>query len=184
MPKKDYREEPCVRILDRGAIKRFVEIDRAEVVEGVFFWRGGALVHEKRRWDLPDWSKEEKGKKIEKYEKEYENGAIVIGAFLDSVLVGFAITKPIVVAGRPGMYELQQIVVSKTHRKKGVGTEMLALTRGKAGEIGAKAICVLSTPAEAAIRFYLSVGFLPTDVPDDEAFSWWDGEDVYMEMML
>ena len=178
MAKKEYHEISECRILNRREIKKFVEIDAAKVIEGVFLWHSGALVHAKRHWDLPDWSKEEKEEKIERYENEYDKGAIVVGAFLDSVLIGFAITKSISIADRQVIYELQQIVVSREHRKKGVGTAMMNLTIEKATEIGARAICLLSTPAEPAIRFYLSVGFKPFDVPSDEAFSWWDGRDI------
>jgi len=184
MDRKEYHEITYYRLLNRDEIKNFVEIDSAEVVEGEYAWRNGALVHTKRHADLPNWSNEDKEEKTQRYEQEYDRGAIVVGAFLDSVLVGFAITKPIVIVDRSGMFELQQIIVSKDHRKKGVATAMINLTKEKAIEIGAKAISLLSTPAEPAIRLYLSVGFEPFNVPDDAHWSWWDGEDIYMEMML
>jgi GNAT superfamily N-acetyltransferase len=183
MGKSNDTQAVDFRLLKRQEIRKFIEIDRKESFEGVFFWRSGALVHKRRHWDLPDWSIEEK-EKIKTFEKEFDNSAIVVGAFIGSTLIGFAITKPIVVEDKPGVYELQQIVVSEKYRRKKVGTKLVSLTSKKALEFGAKTICLLSTPAEPAIRFYLAVGFKPGDVPADGAFSWWDGEDVYMEMTL
>jgi GNAT superfamily N-acetyltransferase len=71
------------------------------------------------------------------------------------------------------------------YRRRGIATRLMDLAKERVVEAGRETIYMMCTPAESAVRFYLSVGFEPFDVPEDEYWrSGWDGEDLYMEMKL
>ena len=161
-----------------------MDIDRSEVVEHIFVWQDGTLVHEKAHWKIPDWSQKEKTAMVERFEQHYDRRAIAVGAFHHSAMVGLVKIMPLGLAERPGTYELGHIVESHRYRNRGIGTTLIEMAIKNAIESGATSLCVLSTPVERAIQFSVSVGFTPDDVPELDVFAWWDGEDIYLEMPL
>ena len=175
-----------VREMEFDDCKKIMEIDHTEVIKNIFVFTDGRLMLKKEHWDIPDWSKEEKEQKMVKGAEAYidDPDLIQVGAFHSTLMVGYTSTRPISLKNRERMWEVGWLIVSNSHRRCGIATRMMELTKKKVVEAGGEAICLLGTPAECAVRFYLSVGFEPLDVPDDEHWSWWDGEDIYMEMKL
>ena len=165
-------------------MQRLMDIDHTEVVENIFVWQDGALVLEKQYAEIPDWSQEEKHALIETFEQHFDHGATMVGAFRQATLVGVVKIMPLGSAERPGAYELGYIVVSRGYRNRGIGTTLIEMAIENAIAVGARSLCMLATPVEHTIRFYLSVGFTPGDVPELAVFDWWDGEDIYLEMTL
>ena len=89
----------------------------------------------------------------------------------------------------PGEHEeawhLWQMVVSQPYRRRHVATELFALARRKEVEVCQTQICTLATFSEEAVRFYRSVGFTPFEKPPEtDHWSWWNGNDIYMELKL
>ena len=94
--------------------------------------RGRRLVLEEQGyWDLPDWTSQKKAR-IDRYEEAQNDGAVIIGALHESVLIGLAFIKPIFIGDRPGMYQLSQIVVNKRYRNNAT-QEHRRLNRETAG---------------------------------------------------
>ena len=165
--------------------RKILEIDRTEVIENILIYKDGRMTLEKCHWDIPDWTKEEKKQRIKGIKLDVDNpNYVVIGAFYNDLLVGYIRMNPVSPKNRERVYELGQIVVSNGYRRRGIATRLMDLAKRRVVEAGEDTICMLCTPAESTVRFYLSIGFEPFDVPDDEIWSWWDGEDIYMEMKL
>ena len=84
------------------------------------------------------------------------------------------------------MWGISHSFVSRSYKRQGIATKMFALAKMAVIEKGAKKICFFSAINESAVAFYLSVGFTPHERPPEEErwLSQWDGEDIYMEMML
>jgi len=86
------------------------------------------------------------------------NGGIVIGAFLNNTLVGFASVVNYLFGKNKDYVQLEQMQVTRKLRGKGIGKELFALACKAAQSLGANKLYVLGHPSEASQAFYNSVG--------------------------
>jgi ribosomal protein S18 acetylase RimI-like enzyme len=73
--------------------------------------------------------------------------------------------------------------VSRSHRRRGVGSRLAAEVARLARADGARRLYVSATPSESAVSFYRSHGFVPTDEPDERLFAL-EPDDVHMTLEL
>ena len=178
------RDSIAVRPLEHGDPAKIMNIDFSLEGVTIYTWRDGNLVKGTEYEDGEDLSPDEKKSRIQPVENGVgKPGAIEVGAFKDDSLVGYICIA--LLSHEDGMWKLWQTIVSKDYRRNGIATSMFQFAKKEAIKRGGKAICLLSAVNHSAVDFYRSVGFTPFEKPpEDEHWSYWDGEDIYMEMKL
>ena len=145
--------------------------------------RNGRLTLHDDHQDIPDWKPQEKACRVERIRRRLSEGAAVYGALDGTRLVGMAILNRNPMESDRNMVNLSGLWVSKGYRGIGVGTQLVALIKDDARRLGAKYLYVSATPSENTIRFYTSVGFLPTAQADPEMYAR-EPDDIHMRMSL
>ena len=178
------RESVVVRLFEYGDNEKLVDIDFSRRRVRVYKWRDGELAKGTEYYDDDDFSTEEKKAMAKRMGPEPAGpGGAKFGAFVGNVMVGTLCILRI--SEKEQLWKLSQTFVSTEYRRQGIATRLFALAKKRAIEAGGRTICVLSATNEAAVDFYRSVGLVPLgEPPDDEHWSHWDGEDIYMEMKL
>ena len=169
------------RALSREECKRFKQIDRAEVVEDIYYFRDGNLVLEKEYYDIKGLDNIEN--RIVNLQKIYDENGTIYGAFHNDTLVGLVSLKGKLIGKKDDTIQLSSCFVSKDYRKQGIATKLVGMLKEKAMQMGAKKMYVSATPSKNTIHFYMSVGFKVTNEPIQELFDE-EPEDIHMELML
>lgn len=166
-------------------LHRLGEIDRSEHVTSEYVYRNGSL--EARAIDLQvsGWSptgehEHSVPSKIGDWQPLLDRGGTLLGAFDGAVLVGIAIYRPHLSEGTANLAVLH---VSRGHRRKGVASKLTREVARLARADGARRLYVSATPSGAAVGFYRSHGFEPTDEPVAELFAL-EPDDIHMVLSL
>jgi GNAT superfamily N-acetyltransferase len=171
--------------MDPSELGRIGEVDRSEHVTREYVQRRGAL--EARAVDVvvPPWSptgdhEHSVGGKIAAWRPLLERGATLIGAFDGDALSGFAIYRPHL---SEGTANLAVLFVSRSHRRRGVGSLLTKEVARRARADGARRLYVSATPSVPTVEFYRSHGFELTDEPDPALFAL-EPDDIHMIVAL
>jgi GNAT superfamily N-acetyltransferase len=154
-----------LRHMAGAELGRIEEIDRSEHVTREYAYRHGCL--EERSVDLavPTWSRSGTHEhsvagNVRVWQPILDRGGTLVGAFDGDTLAGFAIYQPRLAEG---MANLAVLHVSRSHRRRGVGSLLAEEVARLARADGARRLYVSATPSGSAVGFYLSHGFEPTD---------------------
>jgi hypothetical protein len=79
------------RKLTRAEISKLNQIDRTEIIDSIYYERDGILVLENEYWKVPNWSYEEKQKRIAELQDVFDKGATFLGAFEGENLIGMSV---------------------------------------------------------------------------------------------
>lgn len=169
------------RWLDADSLKLLECLDRSETVRTGYKVVNGELVAYPVDWNVPAFLKGELGEhsvhaQIDFCRDHLHRGGIMIGAFLNHVLIGIGVLTPDL---RPRMAQLAYLQVSSAYRRKGIGTRIVEELERKAIELGAESICVSATPSESAVNFYQSRGYELEESPVEELV-YLEPEDIHL----
>ncbi len=169
--------------LARADISQLAQIDRTEIINGIYTWRDGALVLADEQYPVPDWSIAEKQHRIQNLETLFDTGASFFGAFNQDVLVGLSVLdhRPIKTGNK--RLNLEGLWVSHTFRGKGVGHKLFHLAAEAALEHGASAMYVSATPSKHTVDFYMRLGCQPAQPIDPDLLTK-EPEDIHLELVL
>ena len=154
----DYRE------MAPEEISRIGEVDRAESIAGSFVvtrdetglgLRAEFVTFKKPRPVRP-WDESGIESRINDWKPHLERGGLLYGAFEADRLAGFVLLGPRL---RDASAEVVALFVDSSHRRRGVGGELMAWAEDKAHELSVSALFLHSNPTESASRFYLKAGF-------------------------
>lgn len=171
--------------LSPADLHRIGDIDRSEEVRVGYEMRDGSLRRIDVHWDIPPWSPDGEGghtvpAKIAFCRDHMDRGAVAIGAYDGERMAAIGVLLPRL---REGMAQLAFLHVSRTHRRAGLGANLLEKLLPVARENGAVAVYVTSAPTESAVGFYLRHGFQVTNEPDTELLAL-EPEDIHMVKAL
>jgi ribosomal protein S18 acetylase RimI-like enzyme len=107
---------------------------------------------------VEQWNDEKKALVIQSLQNCVQSGGVVIGAFVDSNLVGFASVEGELFGSTKEYLELSYIHVSNDFRNGGLGKKMFELCCVNAKQLGAKKLYIAAHPSEETQHFYLAVG--------------------------
>jgi N-acetylglutamate synthase-like GNAT family acetyltransferase len=170
-----------IRRMGPDEVERLSELDVSEEGDIVYKWVHGEVVAVREKWTRRRWSDDECSRRIARIGKRItEEGASMVGALDDELLVGVAVFNPRL---SPGMSELAGLWVSCTHRRRGVATRLVAELERRARETGSAALYVSATPSRSAVGFYRSRGFRPTLDANPELYER-QPEDIHMVLDL
>ena len=108
------------------------------------------------------------------------SGRTLVGAFDADILVGFAIYQSDLAEG---MANLSALYVSRSYRRKRVGSLLAEELARLARADGARRLYVSVTPSGPAVEFYRSHGFEPIDEPNEALFAL-EPDDIHMILEL
>jgi GNAT superfamily N-acetyltransferase len=171
------------RVLSRAEIGRFVEVDRTEAIDSIYYLRDGRLSLEVEHWDVKDWSASEKKQRIAGLQERYDSGDTLFGAFDGTTLAGVSVLGQHPLPSAMGRFNLAGLWVSHPYRGKGIGRRLVDRVMEKARELEARKLYVSATPSENTVRFYMSIGFRLADPVDPDLFQE-EPEDIHLELIL
>lgn len=171
------------RTLSRLEITKLAQIDRTETIDYVHHLRDGVLTLEPEHWDVPDWSPDEKQRRIAGLQATYDEGATFFGAFDGEALAGISVLGHNPVQTGDRRLNLEGLWVSHPYRGRGVGKTLFGLAAEEARNRGAHSMYVSATPSQNTIRFYTSMGCQLADPVDPHLFTE-EPEDIHLELKL
>ncbi|QRG66561.1 GNAT family N-acetyltransferase [Brevibacillus choshinensis] len=104
------------------------------------------------------WDEAKKQWVLQDLRRCVQNGGVVVGAFLDETMVGFANVEGALFGSQKEYLELPYIHVTHECRGKRIGRELFALCCEKATKLGAKKLYIAAHPSIETQQFYRSVG--------------------------
>lgn len=171
------------RILSRDEIKNIWDIDRSEVIEGVYYYEEGALVLRQEHYDMHGWPPGEDKRYTPILEAAYDLGGWFYGLFDDRRLIGVAILESRFIGEHRNQLQLKFLHLSSNYRNQGLGKRLFELAKAEALRRGAKSLYISATPSEHTIGFYLRLGCTLSPQPDPELFEL-EPEDIHLEYDL
>jgi ribosomal protein S18 acetylase RimI-like enzyme len=174
-----------IRHMAGAELGRIEEIDRSEHVTQEYAYRDGCL--EARSVDLvvPTWSRSGAHEhsveaNLRAWQPILDRGGTLVGAFDGDGLAGFAIYRPHLAEGTAN---LAALYVSRSYRRRGVGSLLAEEVARLARADRARRLYVSATPSGSAVGFYRSHGFEPTDETDEALFRL-EPQDIHMILEL
>jgi ribosomal protein S18 acetylase RimI-like enzyme len=171
------------RQLSREEINKLNQIDRTEIIDDVYYMRDGAYVLEKEHHDVPDWSEDDKQRRIEALQEIFDQGATFYGAFDGNNLVGMSVLDHNPVRSGEKRLNLEGLWVSHPYRGSGIGKKLFQLAAEEARERKAKAMYVSATPSKNTVHFYQRLGCHRAE-PVDEYLYNKEPEDIHLALKL
>ena len=174
-----------LRRMEASELGRIGEIDRSEHVTHEYSYRGGSLQSRDVDIDVPTWSRSGDQEhsvhsNIKAWQPILDRGGTLVGAFDAATLVGFAIYRPDLAED---MGNLSALYVSRSYRRKGIGSLLTGEVARLARSGGARRLYVSATPSGATVEFYRSHGFEPTREPNESLFAL-EPRDIHMILRL
>ena len=171
------------RELQRNEIEHVWQIDRAEVIENVYYVENGQLVLKPERWDMTGWPVGEAAIYTPLLIDCFDRGGWFYGLLEDDRLIGVVVLESKFIGSRLDLLQLKFMHVSHSYRKQGLGRKLFDLATVKARQQGARGLYISATPSENTVNFYLRRGCFPTPNPDPELLTL-EPEDIHLECTL
>jgi len=170
------------RRLKREEINKFIEIDRFEEIEEIYYHRDNQLVIEKESYKISQFDNVEE-EYLAVLTDCYDSGGVLIGAFNEiGKLVGLGSVNGHPIQKMTNVLQLERLYISSNYRHQGIGKQILLLLQEEARKLGAKQLYVSSIPTKNSVDFYQSVGFQLT-TPLKALFEL-EPEDIHMVLAL
>jgi predicted N-acetyltransferase YhbS len=171
------------RELARHEIERVWDIDRAEVVEAVYYLEHGSLVLKPERWEMAGWPAGEAAQYRPLLLQAFDRGGWFYGLFDDDRLIGVAVLDGKRIGRRGDLLQLKFMHLSCAHRHEGLGRRLFELCAARAREAGVRGMYISATPSQHTVDFYLRLGCVLTSDPDAELMAL-EPEDIHLEFAL
>lgn len=169
------------RALTRAEISKLSHLNRTETIDHIYYERDGNLLLEKEHYDVPDWSQEDKQRRIAELQAVFDKGATFFGAFDGDVLTGMSVLDHAPVKSGNKRLNLSGLWVSANYRGHGVGKVLFQLAAQEARQRGARVMYVSATPSENTVHFYQNLGCTLAD-PIDSSLYEKEPEDIHLEL--
>jgi GNAT superfamily N-acetyltransferase len=161
------------------------DIDRTEHIEAIYLQHGTHLelragAFSARSWDAEGAGEHSVAGQRAALERQVVAGAIPLGAFEGSRLVGIGL---VTLHVRPATAQLAYLHVSHGYRALGIGGRLSDELERIAREAGDTSMVVSATPSVNTVRFYQARGFEPMAEPFPELYEL-EPEDVHLQKLL
>ncbi len=167
----------------RKEIEMVWQIDRAEVIDGIYYLRDGQLVLEAEHYDLAGWPPGERERYTPILYDCFDRGGTFYGVFKDAKMVGVAVLESRFIGRQGDQLQLKFLHVGRPHRRQGVGRVLFQRAVDKARALGATRLYVSATPAQNTIDFYRHLGCVPAQEVNAELFAL-EPEDIHLEYTI
>lgn len=158
-------------------------IDRAEVIENIYYFRNEELVLEPEYYDMQGWPTGEAEHYGPFLKDCFERGGFFWGAFEEEILVGVVVLEEKFIGSKKDTLQLKFLHVSRDIRKQGLGRKLFEIAAEKAKSLGAMKMYISATPSENTVNFYRYSGCVLAEEVDEELFAF-EPEDIHLEYRL
>jgi predicted N-acetyltransferase YhbS len=172
-----------IRDLGRDQVREIWSIDRAEIVENVFYHEGGQLVLKPERHDAQGWPPGEPEQYGPMLLDCFDRGGACVGAFEGELLIGAAVLESRFIGRDNDQLQLKFLHVSRRHRGAGLGRRLFEAAVSRARELGGRRLYISATPSENTVNFYLGLGCRVAETVDFALFEL-EPEDIHLEFDL
>jgi predicted N-acetyltransferase YhbS len=169
-----------LRTLTRAEVPLVWMIDRAELIEAVYYLRDGQLLLLPEHYEMQGWPPGEAEKYTPLLLACHDRGGIFNAAFDGSTLAGVAVIDTIWRGSQRDLLQLEFFHVGRPYRGQGLGRRLFAHAREVAQERGAQGLYISATPSQHTIDFYQQQGCVLTPAPDAELFAL-EPDDIHLE---
>ncbi len=167
------------RQLTRAELDLIWTIDRAEVIEAIYYLRDGALVLQPEHYDMTGWPPGEGDQYAPILRDCFDRGGWFYGVFDGAKLCAVAVLESKSIGRESDQLQLKFLHVGRACRGQGWGKALFAAAAQEARRRGAKWLYVSATPSQHTIDFYLRQGCALTPEPDPALFAL-EPEDIHL----
>jgi GNAT superfamily N-acetyltransferase len=171
------------RPLNRNEIRKLWKINRAEVIDAVYYAINGELVLKHEHYDIKEWPKGEEERYYPIVQNCYDRGGWAYGIFLNDEIVGAAVLENRFIGRTQRHLQLLFLQKGQNYRGQGSGKELCKKAAKEALLRGAEYLHVSATPSENTINFYLKMDCRLANEPDPASFEL-EPEDIHLEYNL
>ena len=158
-------------------------INRAEVIDNIYYLRDGELVLEPEHYEMQGWPPGEPEHYHPILENCFNRGGHFWGAFDGETLVGVAVLEEQLIGSKQDTLQLKFLHASSAYRKQGLGRRLFSIAAEQAKSMGAAKMYISSTPSENTVHFYFHLGCQLAEEIDSELFAL-EPEDIHLEYPL
>ncbi len=169
-----------IRELERQEIHDIWSIDRAEVIDRIYYREHGELVLKPEHYDMQGWPPGEPEHYGPILLDCFDRGGIFYGAFDGETLIGAMVLENRFIGRGKDKLQLKFLHVGRRHRQAGLGRTLFEKAVARARELGARRLYISATPSENTVRFYLRRGCRVTDDVAAALFAL-EPEDIHLE---
>jgi len=172
-----------IRELQREEIEKIWTIDRAEVIENIYYFQNGSLILQPEHYDLQGWPPGESEQYMPILVDCFDRGGTFYGAFQHGELKGVAVLDNKFIGQNKDQLQLKFLHISRSYRKRGLGKLLFNKAVERAREMNARKLYVSATPSENTVNFYKNMGCVVTREVDQELFEL-EPEDIHLEYVI
>ncbi|MHB1317150.1 MAG: GNAT family N-acetyltransferase [Anaerolineae bacterium] len=171
----------AIRPLTGDDIGRWLEIDRRELIEAVYYLEDGTLVLRPERYDVQGWFQpaDELERMTIDLKARCAQGAFCVAAWDSDRIAGVIVLDNTWLGPQHDQLQLSLLHVSHDYRDQGLGARLFEIARSEARRRGARDMYVSATPSEHTVRFYLGRGCRLNPAPDPALFAA-EPEDIHL----
>jgi predicted N-acetyltransferase YhbS len=173
------------RQLNASDLDGLHDIDRSDFSSTIYRVRHGELILEDCVFRHPGFTSAEWDNTIRALRVKLLDGTtLLFGAFDGPTLVGISGLDVGQYRGAAqDMLNMSPLWVNSSHRRGGIGKQLLDMTCQKGREMGARALYISATPVPSTVAFYHRAGGQLLSVPDRDLFAL-EPDDIHMELAL
>ena len=172
-----------IRALTRAEIPYIWQINRSEVIRGVYHLKKGKLVRKAEYHDMHGWRPGEPEHYNPFLMDCFDHGGHFWGAFAGELLIAAVVLENRFIGTSKDTLQLKFLHVSNHFRKQGLGKKLFLLAAEKALELDARKLYISSTPSENTVNFYLHLGCVLAAEIDPELYTL-EPDDIHLEFSL
>jgi predicted N-acetyltransferase YhbS len=169
-----------IRKLERQEIRDLWSIDRAEVMDKLYYHEGDELVLRPEHHDVQGWPAGEPERYGPILLDCFDRGGTFYGAFDGQSLIGAMVLENRFIGRDKDQLQLKFLHVSRCNRKAGLGSTLFDKALRRARELGARRLYVSATASENTVNFYLRRGCCVTNDVDAALYEL-EPEDIHLE---
>ncbi len=171
------------RLLQKSELKLLGEIDRKEIVNEVYYFKGNKLEIENEFDNIEGWNPKELHDYMNRLQDIYDRNGAIYGAFYNNRIIGLGALESKFIGINNDQVKLDMLYISHGYRKKGVGKNLVNLLSERAKELGAKSLYISATPFKNTVDFYFAVGAKLTNEINKELYEL-EPYDIHMVLEL
>ena len=172
-----------IRQLAQNELPLIWTIDRAEVIENIYYFRDAKLALEPEYYDMQGWPTGEPEHYAPFLEDCFKRGGHFWGAFEGETLVGVAVLESKFIGSKKDTLQLKFLHVSHNVRKQGLGRKLFMRAAEKAKSLGARKMYISATSSENTGNFNQYLGCQLAEEVDAELFAM-EPEDIHLNYQL
>jgi len=169
-----------IRELERQEIRDVWSIDRAEVIDKLYYHEDAELVLKPEHHDVQGWPEGEPERYAPILLDCFDQGGTFYGAFDGQSLIGAMALESRFIGRDKDQLQLKFLHVSRRYRKAGLGSRLFDKAARRARELGACRLYISATASENTVRFYLRRGCCVTQDVDAALYEL-EPEDIHLE---